>query len=467
MGWREALRELTRTRPAESGEKGQGPAAGAKGGGNTDPASRLFNKNKRNRSTLEQYRTVYENGGVVSQAIDAYALYTLMNGWHLEGEESLFEDIEDFLDEIGFDDLVWLAVVDALVFGDAIQEIELTAGATAAAKDAEAKRLERWEGIRKYAAGRPIKQAVYDVHPRAPETFEIRYDDQGVVQSYDFYKGDTTSGTTRPTATLKPAEVIHVSLLGNSARPIGYSLIGRAMDDIKRDCVIMESSTNAIKRHGWPKFHIKAGTPDQPITDKSTIDTLEKEFQSMDSKTEFVTSGNVELISLDATYTTGLALDAYNKVSIERLAAALGVPLEVLGLRVGTTDATAVSRQQGFYKRIQTFQRRIARVYNQQLIDRITGKPGSVWLVFNPANQPSERDIIAMFKDIASMDSLNGDLYVREVYERLEWDTSALDKAKDEAEVEVPVDDPMTDPSFVARQEKMAKAAGKAPEEEA
>jgi hypothetical protein len=99
---------VTRTKPPETGEKGSNPITGAKGGGNINATAGLMNKKTRNRAQLEQYRTIYENGGIVSQAIDAYALNVLMNGWHLEGEEeaepkdgeeakpSKTEDVEKF-----------------------------------------------------------------------------------------------------------------------------------------------------------------------------------------------------------------------------------------------------------------------------------------------------------------------------------------------------------------------------------
>ena len=57
-----------------------------------------------------------------------------------------------------------------------------------------------------------------------------------------------------------------------------------------------------------------------------------------------------------------------------------------MGLRQGTSDATAVSRIAAFYKQIKLVQRDIERLWNVEIIDKITGKPGLVKIKLNSAS---------------------------------------------------------------------------------
>jgi len=63
-----------------------------------------------------------------------------------------------------------------------------------------------------------------------------------------------------------------------------------------------------------------------------------------------------------------------------------------------STDATAVERIRIFLKRIAWMQKRLATIYNINVFDRITGKPGAVRLVFNdvdPSGEATDADWIS------------------------------------------------------------------------
>ena len=74
------------------------------------------------------------------------------------------------------------------------------------------------------------------------------------------------------------------------------------------------------------------------------------------------------------------------------MSAALGVPEEILGLRRGSTDATATKRIETYYKKIAAMQRHIARCYNVNIVDKLTAQPGSVKIVFNDVDPKEEID---------------------------------------------------------------------------
>jgi hypothetical protein len=381
------------------------------GGASTDILKRFFNKRKRDAATLEKYRHMYEQGGVVSQAIDVHALYALMNGWRLDGDEAAVKKVHKFFDRIDFDQVVWDAIVDALVVGDAIQEIQPTMGG-----------------------------GVYDLITRAGESWDIDYDDKGVILAYK--QIIAKDGLRKVVATLAPEEVVHIKLLSSTNSVYGTSLIGRVNDDIDRDTVTMEGATAAIKMCGYPTLDVALGSPEGNYPGDSDIDNAGKEFTDVKSKNIFVHPFDTVIKNLNQGGITGL--DSYNKVAITRLCAAMGVPLEVLGLREGTTDNTAVSRINTFYEKIDTFQKKLARAYNLKVIDRITGNPGSVKLVFNPASQPTEDEIITMYSKIQSIDPLGSGRAVQHiVFDRLglDWDQFVKYQDEEEEDVQVPEGD--------------------------
>jgi len=315
----------------------------------------LFSERDRNRTLLKKYETIYKQGGLVSEAIDSYAMYCLSHGWKLEGDEAYTTQVQSFLDSVDFDSVIWSAIVDALVYGDAYQEIVYSRGGT------------------------PV-----DVVPRPAITFETIHDEYGTVLGYT----QTIDDMGREIHQLKPNQILHLQIFKMSGSVYGQSLVGRAYDDIMRDTKVAESTAVAIERHGFPKYHVLVGLEGEKIS-QTALEKIDKDFQELTAKNDFVTSHDVEIRNIDE---GGLgAIDSYNDISLMRLAGALGVPEEILGLRRGSTDATASTRIQTFFRKIATIQGVVARAYERQLFDRITGVQGSVKLVFGDINAQDEQ----------------------------------------------------------------------------
>jgi len=109
--------------------------------------------------------------------------------------------------------------------------------------------------------------------------------------------------------------------------------------------------------------------------------------ETVSAKTDFVTS-NTRINMLD---TSGVSnVDTYSNVSLQRVACALGVPEEMLGLGRGSTEATATVRMKSFLDKISTIQSIVARTYSRLLLDKITGVPGAVWIEFNDVSPEDE-----------------------------------------------------------------------------
>lgn len=294
---------------------------------------------------LARYENIYRQGGLVSQAIDSYALFILANGYTIEGDNA--GEIELWAQDINIDQLIWQSVIDTLVYGDCIQEIVYN----------------------------KIDTPLYLV-PRNPSYFTINFDKYGIIQSY-------TQRVDENNIILKPEQVLHFSLHPLSGENYGLSLLARAYDDIMRDTKTAESISTAIQRHGFPRYHIKAGSI-QFDTEYSDDDkrVIAREFEELKSDNEFVTNPDIEIVSID---TQGIEhVESYNEWSLSRLLGALGVPSEVIGTGQSTTTyATASVEMVSFYNKIKAMQKVVERNYNQ-LFDLKSGQPGKIKLKFKP-----------------------------------------------------------------------------------
>jgi hypothetical protein len=186
---------------------------------------------------------------------------------------------------------------------------------------------------------------------------------------------------------LKPEQVTNYKLIGLGGSVYGYSLIQRALDDIMRDTTTVEGISTGIKRHGTPKFHVQVGMEGELIP-QDVIDDTKKEFQKLESKNDFVTNRDVAVSALDVGGVQNVK--EYSDVSVTRMVSALGVPSELVGIRQGSTDNTAVSRIDTFMDKIAWHQERLARCFTLNVIDLFTQEPGAVKLVLNDASPKDE-----------------------------------------------------------------------------
>jgi hypothetical protein len=308
---------------------------------------------------MRNYRNIYLQGGYVATGIDLYPLYTIGEGYTLESDdEGKKEEIQKFLDQINFFDITWQMMVDACTVRDGIAEIVYGRGL--------------------------LGDVPVNVVPRPAECFEFDTDLKGAITSYT-QRYDNRGNTIQPIR-LEPSQVFHYQFMGRSDSPYGIGLLDRAVHDIKRDTKVTEATTSGICLHGTPKWHIQVNsrTPDAGQVSDSDMSALEKQFENFNAKDQFITEGDILVEPKD---TAGVPnVQQYSDVTLARVVAALGCPGELLGLRQGTTDATARSRVESFEKQIKSCQRDIEQLWNVQIIDKVTGTPGLVKLKLNPAS---------------------------------------------------------------------------------
>jgi len=303
---------------------------------------------------MRNLRNVYLQGSYVAEGVDLYPLYAIGAGYELEGEdETAKEKVREFFNRINFFDVTWQMMVDAEVVRDGIAEIV-------------------------YGKGSMAKTPV-NVIPRPAECFNFDTTVTGDIRSYDQVY-DNRGNTIAPIK-LEPKQILHYQYQSRPDSPYGISLIERVIHEIKRDTRVSEAVTEGICLHGTPKWHIAVNgeQPDSiPLSD-AEYTAVEQQFDKFSAKDQFVTEGDIKIKALDV---TGIQnVQQYSDVTLTRVVSGMGVPGELLGLRQGTTDATATVRVQAFYKKIKSIQRDIEQMWNNHIIDLIVGRPGVVKLV--------------------------------------------------------------------------------------
>jgi len=361
------------------------------GGSDDNPYKRIGWDDKTNRrQKIKRWMTKYRRGGPYADAIDAYWLFALSNGWKLaceEGNEAQKDRVQAWLDQphVDLDDILKQAILSAKLAGDAYQEIIPT------------------------RAG----DGVWGVVTRDPSSFRKEYDAYGRITGYRQFVDEENPADQG--ILIAPDRILNLVLDQAPGDVYGLSIWERAEDDIERDCDIIESTTKAIHRHGTPKQQWAVGNDERPATD-ADLRAVEKEIKTVSAKTDFATSHDVAINMLD---TTGVAnVDTYSNVSLQRVACALGVPEEMLGLGRGSTEATANVRMGTFLDKISTIQQIVARTYSRALIDRITGVPGVVWLEFNDVNPDDESKIADWIAKIRQSNPLDPDAIVPAAWAR-------------------------------------------------
>jgi hypothetical protein len=314
-----------------------------------------------------KFRRMYEQGGLVGEAIDAYGLFAFTNGYRLEGDdEPLKEAVQEFLDKVDIETLGRQMITDALVVDKGFAE----------------------------KVGNRIGTATVGLMYRPGETFKEVLDERGNVIKYiQTVMRDRAAISVE----LEPGAMFVLDLHTN--------LIRRAYKDILIDAAIADATATSIQRHGYPRYHVKLGLPGEAVSEDALRDHG-RQFENIKANMEWTTTQDVTIDNIDKEGVSQAKL--YSDWAIMRAAAALGVPEEMLGLGRGSTEATASVRMDAFRDKIGAIQKSFARSFTTQVIDALTGKPGAVWFEFNdvsPVDDQAKADFIAKIVSATPVDN--------------------------------------------------------------
>jgi hypothetical protein len=338
---------------------------------------KLFFPVNQTRALQEKFITMYEQGGLISEAFDLYPLFMFSKGYSWEGEPKAIDQCKEFMKGFDYEQSFNLAVTAPLVVGDGYQEIVKGRGRT------------------------PLG-LLY----RNPVNFDIVYDEYGLVSGYT----QTIKNNIVFNKVIKfdEQDIFHTQLIPSLKEGKGTSLMQRALDDITRDTRIAEGTSNAIDRHGTPKWWARVGMAGETVP-SSVLDDICRKLEELNSKNDIATQYDTDIKMLD---TSGVSnVQSYQDASMIRLTTSLGVPGELLGFRQGTTDNTAVSRIGAFLQKISTYQTRFARQLNIQVFDQVTGIPGAAKIKFNSILPSQQAEQAAWIINLIKANPLDPEYY--------------------------------------------------------
>jgi hypothetical protein len=345
-----------------------------KTGGSDQPV--WFNKLGRDAERLQKWDTIYRQGGIAAQCVDAYSYYILSNGYRIEGEnEGLRKKVEDFCKSANVNRALRAYITDSCVFGRPFIE-------------------------KLYGRGGKGNEIV-GLKPIDPKTMKCNMDLKGNILSYTQI---VTIENKEYAVQFSKDEIWSDTLFPISGEPYGASLIGRAFDDIMHDCKIAESTAEAILRHGFPKYHIQVGMEGEDI-DPKILQGLDKEFAQLKGKSEIATVHDVNITNLDK---DGLPdLKDIAAWATSRMCVSMGIPEICLGIGEGSTEASAKIIMRMLYDRVSYLQKDIEYTFNRDITDEVSGQPGAVWLKFNDANPTDEDEIATWISKIMAMSQMD------------------------------------------------------------
>lgn len=337
---------------------------------------KFFGEKQRNRKRIEEFIRIHEQGGLISEAIDLYPLFMFSKGYTWDGEPGAIDACKEFMSGFDYQHAFNLAVTSPLVCGDGFQEIVL-------------------------GRGGQIVGLLY----RDPTYWRIEYDQYGLVSGYT---QATSNILLNKEQTFDPNRIFHTQMIPSLREGYGTSLIQRAIDDIKRDARIAEGSSNAIDRHGTPKWDVTVGDPDKPVAD-NIITYITRKLEDLNSRNEAVHHAGIKITTLDTAGVGNIA--SYQDFALVRVCGAMGVPGELLGFRQGTTDNTAVSRIGAFLQKCDTFNQRFARALNVQVFDQITGKTGAARIKFNSVMPSQQAEMATWIVNLIKANPMDPEAY--------------------------------------------------------
>lgn len=317
-------------------------------------------KEDRDSGILKNYRDIYRKGGVVRTALDCYVQFMLSAGWTLQNDkmDGAQQQIMDLLfgRTCNYDTVIQEVLTDAICIGDGFALILTGSGS--------------------------LSNTPVGLQHLPAERVKIVVDASMTIVRYDLME---MVGSTRRLGSYLPEQVLHLCLFPDGSSRYGVGLMESAIDEIQRDTTISDSTAAAIRRHGFGIWHAKVSSnnPMEPISPADVTAVVES-LKKIGAKSEIVTSSSVEILPLNETGQANITV--YNDWSLLRLCTALGVPGELLGVRQGTTDATAVTRIENYYKKIRALQKILSVAINTQFIDRtlvaLGHGPGIVWIEY-------------------------------------------------------------------------------------
>lgn len=360
-----------------------GPDFFAQGGGTLDerPGQR---DQPIDQARLEEYEAAYREGGIVGQLVDARALMEFGVGteWttddddvtaRIDGEPLTVADyLERTLPTKYRDDALIRIGTDALWAGNAFVERVDTRGGEASG------RLDH-------------------IHPA---TIDALYDDHGAIEEWVQHVKRRSAFADTLEQRADADGLAHFALKRVGRNPLGFSVLGRAWDDVQRYWANQDAIGNSLERHGYTKWWVQVGREGGQAIDDQEIRRHRTRFQQVQQNDAILTGRDVEIEPLDTSGAVGEGISAIAENDLMQVAGAMGMPLEIanIGSDGLGTGKPAESRLMLFERQARAEQRRLGAQFVEQLarpLIRASPFPDDVHVALSWGDVVSDQQAVA------------------------------------------------------------------------
>jgi len=331
---------------------------------------------------IAELKKTYENGGVAWRIVAIYALLISRRGWVIETIDdnpetlTLAEEIRDMFEDLEIDSWLTFIISQAIVYGHGVCEV-------------------LWDG------DTPV-----EVLKRDGSQFVAIQDDYGRIKH--FLQNGVGAHKEIP-----PEALLWVTAI-DSYDPNGVSVLKLAFDGINVYKEVRQSIKTGIYRHGTPKVHHQLGREDQDVTEVQ-VDEYAKGVKDVSPDDDYVTSHDINIKPID---TQPVEARQYHEFGVLSTSVDSGIPAEMLGIRIGTTDNTAISRMDAFRDEIYGYQATISNHVTKQVVNRYIGKKGVCWFIFEKPSVSDLEDVANIITKLMAANPLNpfwvGEDWIRE-----------------------------------------------------
>lgn len=302
------------------------------------------------RDNYKLYRKIYEQVGVVANAIKNTSDFAIQAGYEIECSDKAKKVVMDFIRKFNFDLFLVNIMTQMQIYGNAY--LELT-----------------WDGTIEKMKFLPV------------ESIFITRNDEGDITGYV-----QISPTTKKEINFKLDEIAHFpwNVVGTSY--YGISDIKPNLGTIRRLLNWHEDLGEILHNYAAPILHHKVGTNELPA-DQSTLDDYKGELEQREVGEDIITTSAFEIVPISSQQKM-MQPDGMVKNLENQLIAGLRVP-EIF-VRGGETSnkATADIEMQAFERKVKALQEAVSRIVEDKILNPLSGE--EVKLTWNSINVEGE-----------------------------------------------------------------------------
>ena len=302
----------------------------------------------------------YKKYGIVKAAVDKHVDFILSQGFHISSENKKAETIiNDFLKNIGFDQLLREWIKEALIKGNGFIEIADN--------------------------GKEVNLKILNAN-----YIYIDRNRKGEIQGYNQYVGKFDKFNIKKIIPFEPYEIVHLPLdkIGDNA--YGYGMVYSALAIVNNLIQSEKDMHTLINRKANTPIWAKVGTIEEPAT-QTDVTAVGQQFEWLNNMHEWAFDHKVDLKVLDfgnlsEKFATVIEHDK------EMIFYTFQIPAVIMGM-ANVPEGLAEVQLDTFERRIQSIQATIEEIIEEEIFDRILKLNGLQADVEIEWGQPSDKSV--------------------------------------------------------------------------